>query len=188
MDFITPFLLSIGLSADAFAVSVTDGICSKEVTKRNALLTSLIFGAFQGIMPIIGYYLGNIFYDVILRYHHWVALLLLSALGVNMIFDAIKELKNPENQCDTNKVFSIKNLMIQGIATSIDAMAAGIGLIALDIAIFPTALLIATITFAVSYAGVFLGNKFSCKLGQRAKLIGGIILIVIGCKIFFEHL
>lgn len=188
MDLITPFFLALGLSADAFAVSVTDGICCKEVTKRKAFISSLTFATFQGVMPIIGYYLGSIFNDVISRYQHWVTLLLLSALGLNMIFDALRELKSTEHPCDTDNVFTLKNLFIQGIATSIDAMAAGIGLIAMNLPLIPTSILIASITFIVCYAGVFLGNRFSRILGERAKFIVGIILILIAFKTFFDSI
>lgn len=185
MNLITPLFLSIGLSADAFAVSVTNGICSKKINRKCALTTSLIFGGFQGLMPLLGYYLGNFCYDFILLYQNWVALILLGAIGINMILDGIRESKNCETRKNSNNIFTAKNLVLQGIATSIDALAAGVGLIVMDLPIIPSSLLIGSITFIFCFLGVHLGNKFGNILGQRAKFTGGIILIIIACKAFF---
>jgi putative Mn2+ efflux pump MntP len=187
MDFITQILLSFCLATDAFAVSITNGMCSCKVTKKNVLATAFTFGFFQGIMPILGFLFGNRFTGVISRYQHFVALFLLGAIGLNMIVDAIKDKQNPEGQCKAKNVFSTKNLILQGIATSIDALAVGVSLAALDANITTTALLIGGITFMCCLFGVYIGRKFGLLLGIRAKFGGGILLILIGIKIFIEN-
>lgn len=187
MDFVTLLLLALGLSADAFAVAVTNGICSRKVTKRNALATALTFGIFQGAMPVLGFFLGKTFSDIVSRYQHWIALFLLGAIGVNMLVDAIKELKNPETSCGLKEIFTPKNLIMQGIATSIDALAAGVSLAVMKINITISALLIGMVTFLCCSLGVYIGKKFGSLLGLRARLFGGIILLIIGLKIFVEN-
>ena len=186
MDFITLILLALALSADAFAVAVTDGICSSKVTKKDAFITALTFGVFQALMPVLGFALGHTFSEFVYRYQHWIALILLGAIGINMISEAIVDWKNPDNTCPTN-VFSAKNLIMQGIATSIDALAAGISLAVLKINIFSSASLIGLITFFCCLFGVYIGKKFGSLLGLRARLIGGCILLLIGLKIFVEN-
>jgi len=185
MEFITLLLLAFGLSMDAFAVSITNGMCSSKVTKKHALITALTFGFFQALMPFLGFTLGQTFYGFISSYSHWIALILLSAIGINMIVDSIKERKQPDVCCIQN-VFSAKNLVVQGIATSIDALAAGISLAVMQINIYTAALFIGTVTFLCCGLGVFIGKKFGSLLGIRAKLFGGLILILIGLKIFIE--
>lgn len=187
MDLITLILLSLGLSADAFAVSVTDGISSRKVTKKNALATAITFGTFQAFMPLIGYFLGRTFTTVISRFQHWIALILLMAIGINMIVDVIKESKQQENSCSTkNDVFTVYNLIIQGIATSIDALAAGVSFAVMKVSILTICSLIGLITFTCCFFGVYIGRKFGSLLGCRARLAGGILLIIIGIKIFIE--
>jgi manganese efflux pump family protein len=188
MGFFTLVLLALGLSADAFAVSVSNGMCSCRATKKNALTTAVTFGFFQALMPVLGFILGKSFSDIIYRYHHWVALLLLSFIGINMISDAIKEWKNPEDVCSVTDLYSAKNLSLQGIATSIDALAAGVSFAAMQSNIITASLLIGVITMFCCAWGVLIGRKFGTLLGLRAKLIGGVILILIGVKIFCEHL
>ncbi|MDD4112720.1 MAG: manganese efflux pump MntP family protein, partial [Herbinix sp.] len=185
---ITQILLGFCLATDAFAVSITNGMCSYRVTKKDVLTTALTFGLFQGIMPILGFLLGNRFTDVISKYQHFIALFLLGAIGINMIIEAIKDTKNPEGVCKTKNVFTSKNLIIQGIATSIDALAAGVSLAAMDANITSTALLIGGITFICCLFGVFIGRKFGLLLGIRAKFGGGIILIILGFKLFIENI
>ena len=163
-------------------------MCSYRVTKKDVLTTALTFGLFQGIMPILGFLLGNRFTDVISKYQHFVALFLLGAIGINMIIEAIKDTKNPEGVCKTKNVFTSKNLIIQGIATSIDALAVGVSLAAMDANITSTALLIGGITFICCLFGVFIGRKFGLLLGIRAKFGGGIILILLGFKLFIENI
>lgn len=188
MDFITLLLLAFGLSADAFAVSVTNGMCSNKVTKKHALITALTFGFFQALMPTLGYVLGNTLADIISRFQHWIALLLLGAIGVNMLSDAIKEWRSPKAQvCTTLNVFRAKNLILQGVATSIDALAAGVSIAVLNINILTSAFFIGVITFLLCTIGVYIGKRFGTILGSRAKLLGGLVLIGIGVKIFIEN-
>jgi putative Mn2+ efflux pump MntP len=187
MDFLTLILLALGLSADAFAVAVTNGICSSRVTKRHAFYTALTFGFFQALMPVLGFTLGRTFSDIVCRYQHWIALFLLGAIGINMLLEAIKEWRNPEDVCVTKNIFTPKNLIMQGIATSIDALAAGVSIAVLKINIFSAALLIGTITFFCCAIGVYIGKKFGSLLGMRARLVGGLVLILIGLKIFIQN-
>lgn len=188
MDIITLVLLALGLSADAFAVSVTNGMCSKKVTKRHALLTALTFGLFQAFMPVLGYILGNTFADFVFRFQHWIALILLGAIGVNMLSDALKEWKSTDGEvCSTINIFNAKNLILQGLATSIDALAAGVSIAVLNINILTSALIIGVITFLLCTVGVYIGKRFGTMLGFRAKVLGGIVLIGIGARIFIEN-
>jgi putative Mn2+ efflux pump MntP len=161
--------------------------CSHKVTKKNALITGISFGLFQAFMPVLGYFLGKTFFDLVYRYQHWIAFFLLNAIGFNMLVEAIREHKATENPLHNRYIFTIKNLAIQGIATSIDALAAGVSFAVLKINIFIASLLIGIITFYCCFFGVCIGRVFGSLLGLRARLIGGIILIVTGIKIFLEH-
>jgi manganese efflux pump family protein len=195
MDFFTLLLLALGLAADAFAVSITNGICSNHMGDRPdnpqathrkyAFLTGITFGLFQALMPVIGYYLGKAFFEFVHRYQHWAALFLLGAIGINMLIDSVKERHNPEIP-RKRTVFTVKNLVIQGAATSIDAMAAGVSFAVLDTSILTPALLIGLITFIFCFIGVYIGKIFGTVLGNRARFIGGVILICIGIKTFME--
>lgn len=187
MDLLTRIIIAFGLAADAFAVSVTNGICCCKVSKKNILATSLTFGFFQGVMPVFGFFLGKTFSDVISRYQHFVALLLLGSIGVNMLLEALKEHKHPETFCPNNDIFTAKNLILQGIATSIDALAVGVSFAAMKVNILTTSLLIGIITFLCCTLGVYIGRKFGSLLGLRARLVGGILLIMIGIKLFIEN-
>jgi putative Mn2+ efflux pump MntP len=187
MGLLTLVLLALGLSADAFAVAVTNGMCSDKVTKRHAVATAFTFGFFQALMPVLGFTLGKTFSDIVCRYQHWIALLLLGAIGVNMLADTYKEWKSTETTCTNRNLFNAKNLIMQGIATSIDALAAGVSIAVLNINILSAALLIGLITFVLCTLGVYIGKKFGSLLGLRAKLLGGIVLITIGLKIFVEN-
>ena len=188
MDFITLVLLALGLAADAFAVSVTNGMCSSRVTRRHNLVTAFTFGFFQAIMPVLGFILGRTFADIVFRFQHWIALLLLGAIGVNMLTDVIKEWKSEKVAiCSTLNLFSAKNLIMQGIATSIDAMAAGVSIAVLNINILTSALTIGIITFLLCSIGVYIGKRFGARLGLRAKILGGIALICIGLRIFIQN-
>ncbi|HHV13568.1 MAG TPA: manganese efflux pump [Clostridiales bacterium] len=187
MGIITVILLALGLSTDAFAVALSNGIYGKNITRKDAVRTALTFGLFQGLMPVLGFALGTTFHELVSRFQHWIALLLLGAIGVNMLVDALKELHAvEENSCPVN-VFTTKNLVMQGIATSIDALAAGISFAVLELNIGLSAPLIGIITFFCCLLGVEIGKKCGSLLGTRARLIGGCILIFIGVKIFFEN-
>lgn len=185
MDFITLVLLSLGLAADAFAVSLSDGMCSKHVTRHNAIAVATSFGFYQALMPVLGFFLGCTFADIIGKFQHWVALFLLSAIGINMIWDAMKEAKDPHNLPCKN-IFTAKNLTLQGIATSIDALAVGVSFAVIQANIVSSALVIGIITFICCLVGVLIGHKFGSILGCRAKIVGGILLILIGVRIFLK--
>lgn len=188
MEFITLILLALGLAADAFAVSVTNGMCSSgKVTRKHAAATALTFGFFQALMPVLGFILGRTFAEIVSLYQHWIALLLLGAIGVNMLTDTYKEWKNPEDVCSIQNIFTLRNLIMQGIATSIDALAAGVSIAVLDINILPAALTIGFTTFLLCLIGVYIGKKFGTMLGLRAKLLGGMVLILLGLKIFVQN-
>ena len=186
MDLLTLILLALGLAADAFAVSLSNGMCACKITKKNALATALTFGFFQAAMPVLGYFLGCTFSDIVQQFQHWIALILLSLIGINMIWDAIKEARNPES-CSNKNIFTVQNLVLQGIATSIDALAVGVSLAVMNTNILSSALVIGIITFLCCLFGVYIGRKFGSLLGLRAKLFGGFLLILIGVRIFVEH-
>lgn len=188
MDSITLILIALSLSADAFAVAVTNGICSKRTSKCNLLSTAFTFGFLQGLMPMLGFALGKGFSDLISRYQHFVALFLLAAIGINMLVEAVKEGRHPENSMPDRSIFSAKNLLLQGIATSIDALAIGVSFSALQVNILFASILIGAVTFFCCAFGVYIGKRFGKLLGVRARLIGGILLLLIGLRIFFENL
>lgn len=187
MDLITLTLLSLCLAADAFAVSVTNGMCSNRVTKNKAFFTGITFGFFQALMPVLGFYLGKTFSIFVHHYQHWFALFLLGAIGINMLSEAVNEQRNPEKRGPEKNVFTMKNIVMQGVATSIDALAAGVSFAVLQMNIFSASLLIGAITFICCYFGVFFGRMFGSLLGLKAKFVGGIILLAIGLKIFIEN-
>ncbi len=188
MDHLTLILLAMGLTTDAFAVSITNGICRNRITKRYAFATAFIFGFFQALMPVLGFLLGNSLSNIAHRYQHWIALILLGGIGANMLVDAINESKNPKDHQPLSQLLTIKNLFLQGIATSIDALAAGVGFAVLDMNILTASLTIGVITFSFCFLGVYIGRMFGTILGVRAKFVGGLILIAIGVKLFLEGL
>jgi putative Mn2+ efflux pump MntP len=187
MDYITLILIALGLAADAFAVAVTNGICSYKISGNDVLFTGTAFGFYQAAMPVAGFFIGKTFSGFILRYQHWVALFLLCAIGLNMLTEAVNDWKHKDETYQEKNLFTIKNLTLQGIATSIDALAAGVSFAVLQINIFSAALLIGTITFISCCLGVCIGRLFGALLGFRARLVGGLILIGIGLKIFVEN-
>ncbi|MBQ8731267.1 MAG: manganese efflux pump [Oscillospiraceae bacterium] len=189
MDILTLLLLALGLTMDAFAVSVTNGMCMKDLKTHHALLIAAAFGIFQGLMPLTGWLAGQIFVEFLTSIDHWVALILLGFIGAKMLVEGVKELRTPQS-CDAKqKALSLPQLLLQAIATSIDALAVGItfasagstlGEVVFDISV------IAAVTFVICFAGVFIGKKFGSLLGMRAQIAGGIILILLGLKIFLE--
>ena len=186
---ISLILIAIGLAMDAFAASIVDGLRYHNTTKRHGVFVALTFGLFQGVMPVIGYFLGSLFIDKIKDYDHWVAFGLLLAIGGFMIFEGIKGIIKPESVKE--KEFSWKEVILQGIATSIDALAVGITLSTFDIFIVYDALVITGITFVICLLGFFLGTQISKLLKGKysiANIIGGVILIAIGVSIVIEHM
>lgn len=181
------FLLAIGLSMDAFAVAVCKGLAIKKIYLKNCLVVGLWFGFFQAIMPTIGYLLGSAFAKYIERFDHWIAFVLLIIIGVNMIREAFSEQEN-----DNDSSLSFKTMLPLAVATSIDALAVGVAPLAtLELDTWSVVFSVASIgviTFLLSFAGVIIGNKFGVKYQQRAVMLGGVILIVLGIKILVEHL
>ncbi len=187
MGIITIILLSFGVAMDAFAVSITNGLCYEKFRRKEALMTAFTFGIFQTGMPVIGYLVGSVFYETIAFLDHWIALFLLGSIGANMIVEGIKTCRNTEDNCRT-EVLTLKLLLAQGIATSIDALAIGISFAVMRTNIILAVSCIGIITFFCSLFGVFLGKKFDLFLKEKAEIFGGCILIIIGLRIFIEHM
>lgn len=180
---LTVFLTGIGLSMDAFAVSVCKGLKMQKLNLKFTFIISLFFGAFQAIMPLLGFLLGVSFKSYIESVDHWIAFILLMFIGGKMAFESF----NNEDD-DIGNVFSIKELFVLAIATSIDALAVGIAFAMDEIKIFSAVAVIGVTTFILSAIGVFIGHKFGSVYKNKAELSGGIILILIGIKILLEHL
>lgn len=187
MGIMTLVLLSLGLAMDATAVSISNGICFSNVRKKEAIFTAFLFGAFQAGMPIIGYFAGRSFSEQISALDHWIAVILLGIIGGKMIIEAIRELKSGEC-CSTEKTLMPRAMVMQAIATSIDALAVGISFAVMRVNIWQAALAIGAITFVCSLLGTQLGKKFGMLLKQKAEIFGGVILVGIGLKIFIEHM
>ena len=183
MGIIELIVLSVGLAMDAFAVAVCKGLSMSKMKWKNACIIGIYFGLFQAIMPFIGYILGISFQDKICSIDHWIAFILLGVIGLNMIKEAIS--KENEKQNDSIK---FKDMLILAIATSIDALAVGITFAFLNVNIWVAISLIGIITFAISIAGVKIGNIFGDRYEKKAEFAGGLILILLGIKILLEHL
>ncbi len=178
-------LLAIGLSMDACAVSISNSICINKIKLQHILKMALMFALFQGLMPLIGYFTANRFETVINRFDHWIAFILLAVIGGKMLHEAIKA--ELEQECS---LFSLtfKLLLVQAVATSIDALAVGVSLSALKVNIFYSIAIISLVTFICCTLAILLAKRFGNLLGKRAGIAGGIILISIGVKIFIEHM
>lgn len=184
MTLLELILIGIGLSMDAFAVSITNGLSCKSLRRSQMLADAVCFGVFQGLMPTLGFFLGKAFAAYICAFDHWIALILLGYIGGKMIFDALR----PDEESGSYTL-TPKLLLTQGIATSIDALAVGVSFAALpNVNIVYAALLICFETFAFSLVGIVFGKKVGARLGDRAQFVGGLILIGIGLKIFIEHM
>lgn len=189
MGFIELFLIGVGLSMDAFAVSVCKGLNMREkLNMKHAAVIALFFGGFQALMPVIGYFLGVNFEKYITSFDHWIAFVLLAFIGGKMVFDAIKEWNSPDEAEENGDKLDIKELFMLAVATSIDALAVGITFAFLNTGIWGAVTIIGITTFVLSIVGVVIGNKFGGKYKTKAELAGGIILILIGLKILLEHL
>ena len=186
MGFLELLLLAVGLSMDAFAVSICKGLCMKKATVKAGAICGAWFGGFQALMPLIGFFLGTMFANAIQAFDHWVAFGLLVIIGINMLKEAFsKGCDCEEHDAD----LSFKTMFIMAIATSIDAMAVGISLaMAGNVNIWTAVLLIGVITFALSAVGVKVGNVFGSRFEKKAQAAGGFILILLGTKILLEHL
>lgn len=189
MNFIELLIIAIGLSMDAFAVSIGKGLSLKKIKLSHALKVGLWFGGFQALMPLIGYLLGSTFAEIVSTFDHWVAFVLLSLIGGNMIKESLEN--DSDNDCDCNKKdkngFGLTTMFTLAVATSIDALAIGVTFAFFKVAIFPAIITIGITTLIFSVAGLKIGNIFGCKYKSHAELFGGVILILIGLKILIEH-
>ena len=187
MSIVELFLIGVGLSMDAFAVAVCQGLCMPKLNLRQGGVIALYFGGFQALMPLIGWFLGSQFAGYIQSFDHWVAFVLLALIGGNMVREAL----SPEEEgtsCAVNSKLDHKKLFMMAVATSIDALAIGVAFAFMDVLILPAVSLIGCTTFCLSLVGVVVGNFFGSRYKKRAELTGGIILILLGVKILLEHL
>lgn len=184
------FILAVGLSMDAFAVAICKGLATRQLKPRHMLITGAWFGGFQALMPLIGYFLGTAFAKYVTAIDHYIALVLLCGIGFNMIKESFeKEEEEEDCGCDS---YGFKKMLVMAVATSIDALAAGISL-AMDLKgnhtyAFIAVAFIGIITFTLSAFGVKIGNIYGAKFKSKAEFAGGLILILLGVKILLEHL
>lgn len=182
MTIIEMFFIAVGLSMDAFAVSVGKGLSVERVRAPHCIITGAWFGGFQALMPVIGYFLGTSFAQYVEAFDHWIAFALLGFIGFNMIRESLS------SHCEkSNNNFSAKQMFPLAIATSIDALAIGISLAFLKQSILLPATIIGITTAIISVAGLYIGKVFGCKYRSKAEFIGGAVLIIIGVKILIEH-
>mgnify|MGYP001387950979 FL=1 len=182
MSILDLFILAVGLSMDAFAVSVCKGLSLGKIKPKHMCIAGAWFGGFQALMPLIGYFLGSFFAEMIEKYDHWVAFVLLAIIGGNMI----KESFGKDEKVDSS--MDVKSMLLLAIATSIDALAVGVTFAFLQVQIVPAVSFIGVITFIFSAVGVKIGSLFGTKYKSKAELFGGIVLVLIGIKILLEVL
>ena len=183
MDLWELFVIAVGLSMDAFAVSICKGLSAPRLRLRHSLICGGYFGLFQALMPLLGWLLGVRFQAMIASLDHWIAFILLGIIGVNMIRESRECGEEP-----LNSSFSFRTMLPLAVATSIDALAVGVTFAFLNVDIVPAVSFIGAVTFTLSMVGVKVGNAFGCKYKSRAELAGGAILILMGLKILLEHL
>ena len=177
-------LIAIGLSMDAFAVSITLGLSVKKPTIKEILIPGLYFGFFQAFMPLIGYFTGINFANKIQNLDHWTAFVLLGVIGGKMIMESFSK---EEKKLDKNP-FQFAKMLLLAVATSIDALAVGITFSFFEINIFKAIIITGLITFCISIGGVKIGNIFGTKFKSKAEFLGGAVLVILGFKILIEHL
>lgn len=187
MSFFELLLIGVGLSMDAFAVSICKGLSMKKVNYTHGLIIALFFGGFQALMPLIGWLLGTSFAVYISAFDHWIAFVLLAFIGGKMAIESFKKDDEDEAKQEDGKL-DIKELFVLAVATSIDALAVGISFACLQVSIWSSITIIGITTFVISLGGVVIGNKFGSKYKNKAELAGGLILVGIGIKILAEHL
>lgn len=186
MGLIEILILSVGLAMDAFAVAICKGLSVKKLEVKHAVIVGLYFGGFQGIMPLIGYFLGSAFASYITKFSHWITFGLLVIIGINMIRESFD--KGDECECTDNS-FSAKAMLPLAVATSIDAMATGVVMsIEGGLNIFISVTIIALVTFIISALGVKVGNVFGTRYKSKAEFVGGCVLILLGIKFLLEGL
>ena len=183
MGIVELLIIALGLSMDAFAVSVGKGLSVQQIKPRHSLSVGVWFGGFQALMPLIGYFLGVSFASMVESFDHWIAFILLGIIGFNMIREALSN-----DECEAAQPdFSARTMLMMAIATSIDALAVGVSFAFLHIDIWSAASIIGVTTFLLSIAGLRIGNIFGCRYKSKAEFIGGAILIIMGIMILIEH-
>ncbi|MBQ7264989.1 MAG: manganese efflux pump [Firmicutes bacterium] len=185
MGILEILLLAVSLAMDAFAVSVSKGVASKTVQKKDAFIYGVSFGVFQALMPVIGFFTGRLFSEYIKAVDHFIAFFLLSVIGINMIGEYFKK---EEEREETSTGIKLGELLLLSVATSIDALAVGVTFAFLDIGIWFPVTVIGVVTFILSFLGVALGRKIGEKAEKYASILGGGILIFLGFKILIQHL
>ncbi|GHS89567.1 putative manganese efflux pump MntP [Campylobacterota bacterium] len=186
MGLLEIILIAIGLSMDAFAVSITLGLSVKKPKLKEIFIPGIYFGLFQALMPVIGYFLGFYFAGMIQSMDHWIAFILLGLIGGKMVKDGLSKEQGEEDR--SGYAFGYIRMVILAFATSIDAFAVGVTFAFFEVNIVMAAVIIGTATFFISIGGVIIGNIFGAKLKSKAELVGGVTLILIGVKILLEHL
>jgi putative Mn2+ efflux pump MntP len=189
MHIVELFLTAVGLAMDAFAVSICAGLAMPKATIKKSLIVGLYFGVFQAVMPLIGYFVAKLFAAKVIAYDHWVAFGLLLFLGGKMIFDSLREDKDPAKEAGAAEETYLKpaSMLPLAVATSIDAMAVGVSFAFLKVDIVPAVLFIGIITLVICMLGVKIGNVFGARFKAQAGIAGGIILVLIGTKILLNH-
>lgn len=182
------FLLGVGLSMDAFAVSVCKGLGMRKLNKKQALIIGLYFGGFQALIPFVGWLLGSQFQKYITSIDHWIAFILLGFIGGKMMIEAVREWNEEEVVDVMDAPIDHKNMLVLAVATSIDALAVGITFAFLGTPIVEAITIIGITTMVISIAGVVVGNFFGSRYKSKAEFIGGLILVLLGLKILLEHL
>ena len=180
MNILELFILAVGLSMDAFAVSICKGLSLGKIQKKHMAIAGAWFGGFQALMPLIGYFAGRFFAEKLTQYDHWVAFILLLFIGGSMIKESLGE------EEESNDAMDIKTMFLLAVATSIDALAVGVTFAFLKVATIPAVVFIGVVTFVCSAIGIKIGSIFGTKYKSKAELCGGIILILIGLKILLE--
>ena len=183
MNWVELLIIAVGVSMDAFAVAICKGLSVQRLKVRHVAVTGLWFGGFQALMPLIGYFLGVFFTDSVSSVDHWIAFVLLSIIGGNMI----KESCSKDESCSLEPDFSFKTMFAMAVATSIDALAIGVSFAFLKVNIWVAVVLIGIVTGLFSAAGVLIGKYFGCRYKSKAEFTGGVILIAMGLKILIEH-
>lgn len=181
------FLIAVGLSMDAFAVSVCKGLGMQRLNMKQAAIIALFFGGFQALMPLVGWFVGAQFAHFVTAYAPWIAFALLAFVGGKMLWDAFHEEDGEEEEESAGRL-DIADLLLLAIATSIDALAVGVSFAFLDVAIAPSVVLIGVTTFVLSLAGVAIGHQFGARWEKPATIAGGIILVALGIKVLLEGL
>lgn len=183
MELAELLIIAVGVSMDAFAVSICKGLSVQRIGFRHVAATSLWFGGFQALMPLLGFFLGVSFADFVSSVDHWIAFILLGIIGGNMI----KESFSKDEACSLDPDFSLRTMFALAVATSIDALAIGVSFAFLRVDIWKAVALIGAVTALFSGIGVLIGKFFGCRYKSRAEFAGGFILIVMGLKILLEH-